>query len=662
MLKRTRVYRRLEMARRLLPVLLVLPALLAGAANAGASCASYCQHVLATPGLLNYWQLGESSGSSAGIEQSYGGTTAGNYSSGVLLGQGAAPGLAYDPGKTAVTVPAGEAVTFPSVWHGGSGTIEFWAKPTLNTINGSTYREGVLRTSGWYCEFDTVTVSWSRLWCESGNAAWLAYNANGPGAGAWAHFALVFSAQSLPRIYVNGVIDNSNDFGVGGGPSNAGSLMAIGANDVSNNIASNFNYTPVSVSDVAIYGRALSPSEILADYQLGADPASVPPVPRAKPLLSAASAQVGSPIDCQSAGAFSGATTVSYQWLRDGQPIAGATSASYTPVAGDTGTTLSCRVTAQNANGQGQQTTPGVSVAAGPGSGSGADGVTGNSDSGSQLLPPAKQTGDSAQPAAISTGGAGGKGGSGSEALTLGQILSCEPGDWSGSPEFGYQWLRNGQPVTGATSASYTLSADDAGTQLVCRITAINSAGTSISSTSPLQIPDAIARPAISGLSFPRFVLSRGARTVAFQRAMARCAKLKRKARGRCVAKAQGARRVLPLFKFNLNRSARIELRIVQLARGYELQKQLKKAGRRAGGCRILRFKQRAPARSRPCALSLPVGRLGPATRKSGPGRIALKPSLLAKLRHGGQYRVSARASSSLGLRSDPVTIKFSVR
>src|SRR5207248_2546691 len=34
-----------------------------------------------------------------------------------------------------------------------------------------------------------------------------------------------------------------------------------------------------------------------------------------------------------------------YQWLRDGAPIAGQTSQSYTPVAGDVGHQLSCTIT-----------------------------------------------------------------------------------------------------------------------------------------------------------------------------------------------------------------------------------------------------------------------------------------------------------------------------
>jgi len=53
-------------------------------------------------------------------------------------------------------------------------------------------------------------------------------------------------------------------------------------------------------------------------------------------------------------------TTYAYQWLRGGANIAGATAASYVLAAADSGTNVSCRVTASNASGAG---TPVVSNA-----------------------------------------------------------------------------------------------------------------------------------------------------------------------------------------------------------------------------------------------------------------------------------------------------------
>lgn len=45
------------------------------------------------------------------------------------------------------------------------------------------------------------------------------------------------------------------------------------------------------------------------------------------------------------------AATLTYQWTRNGTNIAGATSATYTVVAGDLGTRTGCVVTATNASG-----------------------------------------------------------------------------------------------------------------------------------------------------------------------------------------------------------------------------------------------------------------------------------------------------------------------
>jgi hypothetical protein len=49
--------------------------------------------------------------------------------------------------------------------------------------------------------------------------------------------------------------------------------------------------------------------------------------------------------------AFVSAASVSYTWLRDGVAIPGATTATYTPVAGDAGHQVTCQVTGTNSQG-----------------------------------------------------------------------------------------------------------------------------------------------------------------------------------------------------------------------------------------------------------------------------------------------------------------------
>src|SRR3954452_12026804 len=52
----------------------------------------------------------------------------------------------------------------------------------------------------------------------------------------------------------------------------------------------------------------------------------------------------------------------------------------------------------------------------------------------------------------------------------IGQTLTCDPGTWSGSPTFTFQWLNDGSAIAGATGTSYNVAASDGGHQLVCRV------------------------------------------------------------------------------------------------------------------------------------------------------------------------------------------------
>lgn len=58
-----------------------------------------------------------------------------------------------------------------------------------------------------------------------------------------------------------------------------------------------------------------------------------------------------------------------------------------------------------------------------------------------------------------------------------GQTLTCSTGTWSGSPTYTYQWKRDGNNITSATSSTYTLVTADVGTSIKCTVTATNFAG-----------------------------------------------------------------------------------------------------------------------------------------------------------------------------------------
>ena len=91
----------------------------------------------------------------------------------------------------------------------------------------------------------------------------------------------------------------------------------------------------------------------------------------------------------------------------------------------------------------------------------------------------------------------------------VGDVLTCSNGSWTGegmlsvqsgwplSTPFGYQWLREGSAVSGATLASYAVQSADEGHSLACEVTATNAAGHLASKSSSVAVP----RPAITSVS-----------------------------------------------------------------------------------------------------------------------------------------------------------------
>ncbi len=116
---------------------------------------------------------------------------------------------------------------------------------------------------------------------------------------------------------------------------------------------------------------------------------------------------------------------VSYQWLRDGAAIAGATSAGYVLAAADHDATISVRLTARLVGFEAIAVTSGSTapVAAGVLTRLGAPTIKGTQ--------------------------------------RVGKRLTATTGSWSTPVTVGFQWLRNGQPIAGATTAAYTLTPAD---------------------------------------------------------------------------------------------------------------------------------------------------------------------------------------------------------
>jgi hypothetical protein len=60
----------------------------------------------------------------------------------------------------------------------------------------------------------------------------------------------------------------------------------------------------------------------------------------------------------------------------------------------------------------------------------------------------------------------------------VGQVLTCENGDWSGNPvAYTHQWTRDGVPIAGATAQKYTLTEADGAALIACVVRASNEIG-----------------------------------------------------------------------------------------------------------------------------------------------------------------------------------------
>jgi hypothetical protein len=142
------------------------------------------------------------------------------------------------------------------------------------------------------------------------------------------------------------------------------------------------------------------------------------------------------------------ATSYARQWLRNGVSIGGATSTTYALQAADTGAT--------NNGGSKSATAAGVGPIVGIPINTVAPAITGT--------------------------------------VTVGSLLTCSSGTWSGggSLSYAYQWKVDGVTIVGATSSTYTiLTADQAG-QFTCVVTATNAAGagTPATSNTTVAVPD----------------------------------------------------------------------------------------------------------------------------------------------------------------------------
>ena len=147
-------------------------------------------------------------------------------------------------------------------------------------------------------------------------------------------------------------------------------------------------------------------------------------------------------------GAWSSTPSFSYQWLRNGSAISGATSKNYLVTPADVGQDLTVRVKAQ-ITGYEDSTSVSTKVV----------GVLG-------LLP------QITKPQVAGT-------------FAVGNSLTASVLNWDNGATVSYQWLRNGVAVSGATASSYAITASDYDAVISVQATGSKSgyASTSASST-----------------------------------------------------------------------------------------------------------------------------------------------------------------------------------
>jgi hypothetical protein len=220
----------------------------------------------------------------------------------------------------------------------------------------------------------------------------------------------------------------------------------------------------VTVTGMTSAGSAQASSAPTAVVQA----ATSAPANTVAPAISG-SAVVGQALTASS-GSWSGSPAPSFsdQWSQcdqNGQnctQISGATNSTYTVQNGDLGFTLEVTVTATNSAGSSQASSA----------------ATGTVSAGTS--------------APLNTAAPSITGGPPVEA----QTLSAANGTWSGypAPSFSYQWQRCNQsgqscaPISGATSSTYTAGSADVGLTVAVSVTATNSAGSSISSSSATPV------------------------------------------------------------------------------------------------------------------------------------------------------------------------------
>ena len=207
--------------------------------------------------------------------------------------------------------------------------------------------------------------------------------------------------------------------------------------------------------------------------------AGVAPQNTVAPSISG-TVQVGKTLTCSQGSFTDSPTTYAYQWNRNGAAIASATSNQYTVTLGDSGTSLTCSVTASG----GAPLNGGLGFSAvNDDPARTVDAVVGNGF----ISLPAQATSEAVDVLAgpVATGNPQVTG-----TPQVGQTLSCSEGTWANDPtQFGYVWNRDGVAIANTGAGTYKVVPGDVGHGLSCTVTASNGEGTASATSQAISVP-----------------------------------------------------------------------------------------------------------------------------------------------------------------------------
>jgi hypothetical protein len=76
-----------------------------------------------------------------------------------------------------------------------------------------------------------------------------------------------------------------------------------------------------------------------------------------------------------------------------------------------------------------------------------------------------------------------------------GDVVTCDPGTWTGAPAFTFTWTSDGAPIAGQTGSTYALTDADAGHAVSCHVIGHNAGGDSATADSNALAATAVSPP-----------------------------------------------------------------------------------------------------------------------------------------------------------------------